>query len=435
MFSILSLIKVICSIEIVVGEALFSLSFKRKKFFPLRIAITLLLMVCWALFINPISSEDSFLTILSGFYMFLPLWIISVVGMIFSFDEKYTRIFLSAVAGYTVQKISSLVQSYISLINSDILNFTSSNVGWVAYVVLFLTDGLVFTICYFVFARFMNKEQPDEKLTPKNILIILVAALANLLFGLIYTFANVRETSIVNTITSYGQNLICCILILCLLSGIFKKDTIKRELEYNQRIYAIERENYKNEKKMIDIINKKCHDLKHRMLELSKNKEIDLSDISEVINIYDSSIHTNNEALDVVVQQKQLLCKQNNIKLTLMVDASKISFMKNTDIFVMFGNLFDNAINAVLKIEDINRRVITVKIFDKSNLLIIGFENEFNEELIIENGDYKTTSMNKIDHGYGIQSIKEIVKKYNGSISISSEGNYFKTNITFVVNS
>ena len=71
-----------------------------------------------------------------------------------------------------------------------------------------------------------------------------------------------------------------------------------------------------------------------------------------MISIYDSMLKTGNEALDVIFAEKSLVCRKNDIKLNCMIDGAKLSFMENTDIYALFGNLMDNAIEAIEKLKD-----------------------------------------------------------------------------------
>ena len=59
-----------------------------------------------------------------------------------------------------------------------------------------------------------------------------------------------------------------------------------------------------------------------------------------------------NEALDLVLTEKSILCTEYRIKLSTMVDGSMLNFMKTTDVYALFGNLMDNAIESVIKEED-----------------------------------------------------------------------------------
>ncbi len=65
--------------------------------------------------------------------------------------------------------------------------------------------------------------------------------------------------------------------------------------------------------------------------------------------MYDTQPHTKNAAPDVVLTGKNLSCTSQNITLTYMADGRRIGFMEDSDIYALFGNILDNAIDAVSK--------------------------------------------------------------------------------------
>ena len=72
------------------------------------------------------------------------------------------------------------------------------------------------------------------------------------------------------------------------------------------------------------------------MRNILNNKQVDTSEINKIeqaIDIYDSTYKTKNEALNIVLMEKGLICKNNQIELTCIIDASKLSFIKDNDIY------------------------------------------------------------------------------------------------------
>lgn len=65
----------------------------------------------------------------------------------------------------------------------------------------------------------------------------------------------------------------------------------------------------KSAKEAIDIINIKCHDLKHQIGALAKMddplaRSKYLQEVSEAVSIYDAVYHTGNKALDYILREK-----------------------------------------------------------------------------------------------------------------------------------
>lgn len=85
------------------------------------------------------------------------------------------------------------------------------------------------------------------------------------------------------------------------------------------------------------------------------------------------------------------------------------------------------------KIEDKEKRNISLVMKKKGNILTIELENYYLANTIkSSNGVFKTSKNDDFNHGYGIKSMENIVKKYEGSINIWPDGEIFHLTITFI---
>ena len=172
------------------------------------------------------------------------------------------------------------------------------------------------------------------------------------------------------------------------------------------------------------------------MRNILNNKQVDTSEINKIeqaIDIYDSTYKTKNEALNIVLMEKGLICKNNQIELTCIIDASKLSFIKDNDIYSLFGNLLDNAIEAVKNLEQ-SKRVISLQIKNSGEFLIIKTYNNYNGKINFVNNLPITTKEDKDYHGYGLKSINYIVKSYDGQMKIKTNNQVFDLTILFQTN-
>lgn len=111
-----------------------------------------------------------------------------------------------------------------------------------------------------------------------------------------------------------------------------------------------------------------------------------------------------------------------------MADGKLLGFMKYSDIYALFGNALDNAIESVVKIEDKSKRLIGLKIFEKSGQALIHIENYCEDLPQFHDGLPKTRKSGE-GHGFGMKSIRYIVKKYGGNLTISSAAKTFSLDI------
>jgi signal transduction histidine kinase len=201
------------------------------------------------------------------------------------------------------------------------------------------------------------------------------------------------------------------------------------ELKKHQQQYEIKKE-------AIDLVNQKYHDLKNIILSLSTIKELPdeqkkwIQSLYNDIQPYESIYHLGNEVLNIIVSEKYTKCKNKDIRLFLSVDGRAFAFMQPVDLAVLFGNALDNAIEGAEQLMDSKKREIIVRASAAGNYLILRFENFFAHKLFWESGQL-LTSKTEGEHGFGLKSIQYIVEKYQGNLSIQTEGDHFALNVLF----
>ena len=150
-------------------------------------------------------------------------------------------------------------------------------------------------------------------------------------------------------------NFICCAFGIMFIFEVYYRNNLNRKYEIIQAIRKGEKEQYQLSKQTIDMINVKCHDFRHQIRDMGRYNHIDenvIKNINSYIDIYDSAIKTSNKTLNVILGEKSLICNKYNIKFSCVADGQLISFMEEEDIYSLFGNIIDNAIDAVKELEE-----------------------------------------------------------------------------------
>ena len=151
--------------------------------------------------------------------------------------------------------------------------------------------------------------------------------------------------------------------------------------------------------------------------------------MTENIAVYESFANTGNHVLDALITDKNIICKNNDISFSCIADASGLSSVKNEDLYCLFGNILDNAIEYVKTVEEKEKRFIRLFVRSNDNIKVIHQENYFDGKLSFSGGLPQTTKADKINHGFGVKSIAHIVKNYGGELSVVTEDNLFKIDI------
>jgi sensor histidine kinase regulating citrate/malate metabolism len=193
---------------------------------------------------------------------------------------------------------------------------------------------------------------------------------------------------------------------------------------------------YQSYKDSLDLINRKYHDLKHQIIALRAERDEDkrrdfLDQMESEIKAFEAQNKTGNIVLDTILTTKALYCQSRGISLTVVADGAELNFMSTSDLASLFGNMLDNAVQSAEKLPDKERRLITLTVAHQKGFILIKTENYFEGDMVFADGLPKTTKFNTDYHGYGLKSIREIAKKYDGVMSINTEGNWFVLTLLF----
>ena len=292
---------------------------------------------------------------------------------------------------------------------------------------------VLYIMTYLLFYQTCIKKMIDDHEIVVKFKNTIIPIAAILLISLVLSVSKRKfysQDTIVLAVISQIYDMLCCFFVLW--SQVLQKNALyfQRELDYRDYLWKTQQENYRLTMENIDIINRKCHDLKHqisalRTIENVKQKDEFIKSIEDAIMVYDASMDTGNKVLDTVLMEKSLYCKEHGILMTCMADGSGLEFLDTVDLYTIFGNALDNAIEGVKNLPDEEKRVIIVKIFKRDHLLMLQIENYYDSDLEFAEGLPVTTKKDKAYHGYGMKSIRYTVEKYNGSMNVSAGENQF----------
>lgn len=424
---------------LIFGEALFLFKFERKKHFLIKLPLVLLSCFIFAL-IFPIPSSNSFYSMMMFFLMFLFTYFASF----FLFEANWKIRLFSMICGYTCEHIA--YETYFSVIN--LLNINKNGLsglydygtislftGWQDILIYFFSYIIVYYLIFIMFALRLNKNNFYEaKYDFKFLVVGCVFILSDIVINSIVSwYSTIHFENIYLGIVAL-INVLCCFIGLFYIFEMFYSNNIKNQMKIIEKIQKKESNQYKISKETIDMINIKCHDFRHQIREFGDNQKIDneaINNLNKLIRIYDSTYHTENEALNVILNEKTLLCNNKNIRFTCIVDGNALNFIENEDIYSLFGNLIDNSIEAVNQLDD-NEKIISLKIKQVGNIVSISIKNGYKGKIQMENNLPLSKKEDNIHHGFGMKSIKMVCEKYNGNLRLNIENNIFIVTILFI---
>lgn len=421
-------------LQILIPLGLMFWQFKRKKHFWLRFLPTLSLF----LFISFLIKDENSFPFIPGqigiFLYYMTGYVFAVILVYVCFSMPFLNLIFYAVGAFVVQNFGHHVFGLIMRVAGiSLIDQYSKPIYLLFLSIIYL---VVFGLVFLVFVRRMELQKTLYLPTTATIGISSAFFLVLIICG-IY-IRHIRYDIFDEQIVAIIYQLYSALLgffIIAIQLGVFRSERLKennKELEFRLNI---ESHYYKIAQENMEAVNIKSHDIKHQINSLKSisDSELRLQYIKEIendISMYESIAKTGNEALDYILTEKGIQCRKNHIEFTVMADGNSLSILSYNDIYCLFGNAIDNAIEASLKIEDHKKRLIALKVFKKNNLIIIHLDNYCDEEPMMIDGLPQTTKKGST-HGYGTKSIKYIVDKYNGNMQFSYKNRIFSLDILF----
>lgn len=301
---------------------------------------------------------------------------------------------------------------------------------------LLLVYLVIFAILYSI-EKYIQRNSREIYISRRELFTVVMITIAVFIMSnLSYVYRNspfssqfAAEIFIIRTLVDLsGMSVLYAYHIqVCELQAKFELEKLRDILDMQYKSYQISQES-------MNLVNQKYHDLKHQITllksEAGNQKSVEyLEQMEREIKIYEAQNVTGNKVVDAVLTSKSIYCQNRKISLTSVVDGAALSFMEDMDVSALFGNMLDNAIESVEKLEDEKKRLIHLSVAKKNEFLRIRLENYCEESLIFHNGLPVTRKKDKQFHGFGLKSIESTAKKYGGSVTVQMKDNWFELRI------
>ncbi len=406
----------------------FAWPLKKKEHFGIRL---LAVFIIWSAIYSSFRffQIPSFLDI--GLY-----YVMLFIGLKLILNNKWSDLIYVTIWSVFIYRL--ITNSSQIFYHSFLINFQiTHNKIIIAY---FIYSAIAAVVIALTIGRFMPREDRYD-IGPRQFIstLLLVALFEFFDFLLLYN-------GIDNFLSNYHYFILgmqfYCVTIVYIQQILFNKSALKTERDTLDYLWHHQQSQYNISKDNIDLINQKCHDLKHQIKyfrhhEMKSACDEDLTflkSIEKAIDIYDAIVHTGNEVLDTILTEKSLYCQKNYINISCVADGKKLDFMASADIYSIFGNALDNAIESVIKIKDVDKRLVDVLIYQKNNFLVVNIINPIEEHPVFDGELPESTKPKNGYHGFGLKSIRHTVKHYSGTMNVDIKEDKFKLTILFPLN-
>lgn len=367
-------------------------------------------------------------------FCYLAVSLLNFLALPFCWKDNMEELLLTYCSGTAAYQLTNKLYPLLQLLlgYNDLETISLFHIGpikwwdWTLYFVFYL-------VCYWLLARIFSPRSRLYRSQRTALSVSLLSCSTVRVVNVLICISRTYEAE------SFALNLI--VKIFCILFGIvilfactyiFSLNERDHQIDILHYLWRQDKAQFESVKANMDVINMKCHDLKHILDKIANkltSEEID--SLRAAIEFYDSNIKTGNEVLDVVLCEKSMICQRAVIRFTCMADGSHLSFMTPVQTYTLFSNIIDNAIEAVRRLPSPELRVISLVCQTNNERLLIEESNYFSGKLKL-NGDLPQTEKEDASHhGYGTRSIQYIAQQYGGDMCIQSDGNMFFLKIWF----
>lgn len=370
------------------------------------------------------------------------IFLLSYVGYLVVFPEEVTGS-VGTVLGLTlivfvfykggwVEKLSSILILFPIIVGT---NYVTEDVGLLIYVHVFESEMsrtvstilhstlllLRVPVWYFIW-KYAKKwiERSAHLMTPKMWLLIDVLCMTSSIsiISLVYNTDSAHSymaypAAIACILTSVG----CCYFCAYIAKTLYAQMEMEN-LRYQQSYYTELEENQQN-------IRKLRHDMKNHLNIIgSLVQEKDYGNAEKYLRSLSGEFETSarnfceNKIVNAVLNSKYNRAVDNQIECFFHIDINTVLAIDDVSLCSLFANTLDNAIEACVQMKEVEERKISLKARYKKGCFSYEIINSKEGEIKTENGKIITGKTDMDMHGLGLQKVKDIAERYDGTMEV-----------------
>ena len=297
-------------------------------------------------------------------------------------------------------------------------------------VILTVFSKTLYLFILVIFSRVLCKNKEDSRHSSKtNLLLIATSAISIFVMSTLFLICKNSELSVsLDRMVSISALLLLLnnILIFTVHSYTQKKNAEFTEMQLLLQKEYDSAEYYKMLLEQNESQNVLIHDIKNHLnsialLNANQEHEKIAAYIDNIVHSVDyHTIHrfSENELLNTILGRYQKQCTEKQITFLVDIRKNTIAFLTEEDLTSLFCNLLDNAIESASNMPEayIDLHVSTG---ENTPFTILTLENSCRISPFEKNSqELVTRKPDRLRHGYGLKSVRRIVKKYGGEMKI-----------------
>lgn len=335
---------------------------------------------------------------------------------------------------FAVILIYFVIISYLKLLLAFVFSLYTKDILFVYHDLLYrnLIYGIVVAINFiaYMILKSLLKKQTNIDLRSFQYLFISYGVA-----GYLFIIVLQNRLLVLKTTRIFETLLFICILLIssaCMFIGSIIYSKQREELVTLEIYNKIMTDRYHEIEQVYHEFAFVNHDIKNHLIVLGEYEEAGEHDkalaylkqiqipLSQKISRY---IKTGNDTIDIILNFKLMEAEKKGISIDIDSEIITEWQIDDADLCSLLGNLLDNAINACLKMST-GDKWIKFTMQKKGNIILLQMSNSY---LPSKDSSHKKIVL----HGYGLQSVKNTVKKYAGDICIVTQDNIYIVIINF----
>lgn len=375
----------------------------------------------------------NYFTVFEGVYLCVYIGISFIYSLICLKGKVLKKFFVSSFSVICISAVTALTANFFSVIFNKSVNDIFANQTLERFISIIVCQMFILYIYKVTLGLFKNKSD----LTNNEWILITAVLFISIIVLLLLTLMSMEDIP-------YNVRIIIvlCILGIILINistvylviNLSKKNSIIRENQLLRARNMYQTQYMNNAQAQYEAFRKARHEFKNHYVviaalleqgeyEKAKNyaeENLNYTAAKEVL------INTNNSVFNAVVNSKAEIAKGFDTDVSIDT-VDRFEKITDVDLCSLISNMFDNAIDACLKVKE-NRQIIFSAKKQGSGYLF-SIKNTVNGSVLKDNPTLITTKKDKQNHGLGVKVIRDIAQKYNGMADFFEEDNLFICNV------
>lgn len=347
-----------------------------------------------------------------------------------SFRVKFILVFIVAILGIMAETIISFCFMMLKIDISSLSEDTNN--------ILYIGSAIS-KIFWFIFVKIIthiSKKDKQIKIAMTEWIEILTVPMGSLIIFYLVAWNNFFNITldklvvfaillIINIVTYYTYQ-----RVQSHAEKLMDSEMLRQQNEYYRLRFEDTEKQWKNLRKI-------RHDLKnHYVLEMSYLESKRYEELCELyreelgeLKRKSRIIESGNLGIDSILNYKVECAKEAGITVKHDIKIGGVVSISNGDLTTLFGNLLDNAIEAVAEMPK-DKREVELKLRIDETAILFSVENPFDGRVKRnEKGEIVTTKPDRKNHGIGLKAVEEIVNRHKGIMKVNCENNRFQVTV------